>query len=90
MEKGPRLRVTSDKLEEPGFELMTPGYKASGLSTKPWRLQICWHAVTWESVTAQKDHYPTFVPRKVLHSKFIATFLSLQAGAFFFKRDPVS
>ena len=38
----------------------------------------------WESVSAQNDHYPTaFVPRKVLHRKFIATFLSLQAETFF-------
>ena len=38
METGPYLRVSSDRLDEPKIELGTPGYKASGLSTTPWRL----------------------------------------------------
>ena len=33
METGPQLRFSSDRLEESGIKLGTPGYKASGLST---------------------------------------------------------
>ena len=29
-------RGSLDRLEEPGIELRTPGYKVSGLSTTPW------------------------------------------------------
>ena len=32
VEWGPQLRISSDRLEELGIELRTPGYKASGLS----------------------------------------------------------
>ena len=34
---GSQLRVLSDRLEEPGIKIGTTGYKASGLSTTPWR-----------------------------------------------------
>ena len=41
METGQVLRVSSDRQEEPGIELGTPGYKASGLSTTPrWLLKF--------------------------------------------------
>ena len=42
METMPLLRVLSDRLDEPGIELRTPGYVASGLSTTPWRPLIAW------------------------------------------------
>ena len=35
---GPGLKVSSNRLGEPGIELRTPGYKASELSTTPRRL----------------------------------------------------
>ena len=35
---GPWLRVSSNRLDEPGIEFGTPGYKASGLLTKPGQL----------------------------------------------------
>ena len=35
MEMGPLLRVSSDKLEDPGIKLGTLGYKPGGLSTTP-------------------------------------------------------
>ena len=34
-EKGSQLKVSSDRLAEPGIELGTPGCKASDLSTTP-------------------------------------------------------
>ena len=37
---GARLRVSSDRLGEPGIELGTLGYIASGLCTTPRRLTI--------------------------------------------------
>ena len=37
MEIGPWLRVSSDRLEELGVKLETPGYKVSGLSATLWR-----------------------------------------------------
>ena len=40
METVPGFRVSSNRLDESGIELGTPGYKASGLSTKPRRLLL--------------------------------------------------
>ena len=40
METGPRFEVLSDRLGEPGIELGTPGYKASGISTTLLQLLI--------------------------------------------------
>ena len=38
---GPGLRVSSDKLEEPGIDLGTRVYKASSLSTTPrWLISL--------------------------------------------------
>ena len=38
-ETGPRLKVSSDRLLEPGIKLRNPGYKVSDLSTTPLRLR---------------------------------------------------
>ena len=35
---GSQLKVSSERLENPGIEAGTPGYKASDLSLTPWRL----------------------------------------------------
>ena len=35
METVPGFEVSSNRLDEPGIELGTPGYKTSGLSTTP-------------------------------------------------------
>ena len=38
---GPRLRVSSNRLGEPGIKLGNPGYKVGGLSTTPrWFLRL--------------------------------------------------
>ena len=34
---GPQFKVSSDRLEKPGIEPVTPGY-VSGLPTTPWHL----------------------------------------------------
>ena len=40
IEMGPWLRVSSNRLEEPGIKLGTPGYKASVFSTTPQGLLL--------------------------------------------------
>ena len=43
----PRLKVSSDRLGEPGIELGTPWYKASDLSTTQ-RRSLCWPTYSFE------------------------------------------
>ena len=40
METVPEFRFSSNRLDESGIELGTPGYKACGLSTTPQRLLL--------------------------------------------------
>ena len=60
-ESGPRLKVSPDRLVEPGIEIRTPGFKASVLSTTPRRTEnreITVHLGVNSCLTISKMIYP--------------------------------
>ena len=55
---GPRLKVSTDRMGEPGIDLRTPRYKASDLSTTPRRFSLF---LFWSSEEPFKNYIKTFV-----------------------------